>query len=252
MVAMKETFAPIKKRPAYALVFEAIERKILAGDLEVGAALPTEHELCEQFGVQRSTVREGVRLLEQSGLVRREGGKRLHVVRPRSSEEAERARRGLTRHGVSFAEVWESMLMVLPQIARKAAMRSEPATHEALEAITARLREATEALEIVELTGAYYEAMTKAVGNRLLDVVLKSMNKLTHPSLLAVVEQLPEPGGRSAKMQAAITEALRGRDPDSAARFTEKHLTDMRRGYAVAGVPIDAEIGVYEASGEAT
>ena len=59
---------------------EAIERKILAGRLKPGDPVGTESELVKQFGVNRSTVREGIRLLEQSGLVSREPSRRLSVA----------------------------------------------------------------------------------------------------------------------------------------------------------------------------
>ena len=65
-------FERIKPRPAYELVAEAIERKILGGRMRPGDPIGTESELVQQFGVNRSTVREGIRLLEQSGLVARE------------------------------------------------------------------------------------------------------------------------------------------------------------------------------------
>ena len=244
---MKESFAPIKKRPAYAQVFDAIEQKILTGALSVGETLPTEHELCEQFGVQRSTVREGVRLLEQSGLVRRAGGKRLQVARPRRSEEAQRARQGLTRHGVTFAEVWETLFLLTPQIARKAATGPDHPSIEELEAIAAALKTATEAAEVVALTSRFYEALSAAAGNRVIDIMVRSLNMLTRSSIEQVIAKLPEAGRRSGATMAEIAQAIADRDPDRAAAFTERHIADLRRGYDRTGVDIDVEIGVYEA-----
>jgi len=61
-------FTRIERAPAYKLVYDAIEKQIFAGRLKVGDPLPAETTLAEQFGVNRSTVREGIRLLEQSGL----------------------------------------------------------------------------------------------------------------------------------------------------------------------------------------
>ena len=66
----------IERAPTYRLVYEVIEREILEGRLRVGDPLPAELQLAEQLGVNRSTVREGIRLLEKSGLVERNGGKR--------------------------------------------------------------------------------------------------------------------------------------------------------------------------------
>ena len=77
MAEVATRFERIKPRPAYELVAEAIEKKILAGRLKPGDPVGTESELVRQFGVNRSTVREGIRLLEQSGLVAREPSRRL-------------------------------------------------------------------------------------------------------------------------------------------------------------------------------
>jgi len=66
---MGHQFEPIIRAPAYMKVCEIIEAEIISGKLAEGAMLPTETALCEQLGVTRSTVREGIRLLETSGLV---------------------------------------------------------------------------------------------------------------------------------------------------------------------------------------
>jgi GntR family transcriptional regulator, transcriptional repressor for pyruvate dehydrogenase complex len=72
MVEADRHYEPIRSRPAYAQVAEAIERRILAGRLRPGDPIGTESELVGQFDVDRSSVREGIRLREQSGLVARE------------------------------------------------------------------------------------------------------------------------------------------------------------------------------------
>lgn len=77
-----QMFKKLASAPAYQLVFDAIETQIVSGALVVGDQLPSETELARQFGVNRSTVREGIRLLEHSGFVAREGSKRLLVTLP--------------------------------------------------------------------------------------------------------------------------------------------------------------------------
>ena len=75
-------FTRIERAPAYRLVYDALEREIFAGRLRAGDPLPAETQLAEQLGVNRSTVREGIRLLEQSGLVERNGAKRPRISVP--------------------------------------------------------------------------------------------------------------------------------------------------------------------------
>ena len=63
--------------PNYRRVTLAIEEQILGGRMKLGDPLPTEQDLAEQLGVNRSTLREGLRALENAGLVKRAGGKKL-------------------------------------------------------------------------------------------------------------------------------------------------------------------------------
>ena len=60
---------PVPKRSLASEVFAQLRDHILDGELEVGAALPAERTLSEQLGVNRSAVREGLKRLEQAGLV---------------------------------------------------------------------------------------------------------------------------------------------------------------------------------------
>ena len=71
-----QVFQRVVVEPAYKAVSAAIERAILDGALPPGAALPTEQELSERFGVHRSTVREAIRQVEQEGLLQRREGRR--------------------------------------------------------------------------------------------------------------------------------------------------------------------------------
>lgn len=65
-------------------------RELQERGLRPGDRIPTEAEVAQQFGVSRSTVREALRLLEESGVVRVERGRgrflsaggSLHVERP--------------------------------------------------------------------------------------------------------------------------------------------------------------------------
>ena len=65
------------RRPARmaSVVVEDIAHRILSGRLPEGAVLPTEPALGEEFGFSRSVIREGLKLLEERGLVRVEQGR---------------------------------------------------------------------------------------------------------------------------------------------------------------------------------
>ena len=62
-------FRRIDVAPAYQKVADAIEREIVNGRIKPGEPIGTEQELVRQFGVNRSTVREGIRVFEEGGLI---------------------------------------------------------------------------------------------------------------------------------------------------------------------------------------
>lgn len=64
------TFKPIKRVRAYEAVVSQVEAAIFAGELSAGERLPSERDLLVEFGVSRATVREALRVLESSGLIR--------------------------------------------------------------------------------------------------------------------------------------------------------------------------------------
>jgi len=66
--------------PLYYRIKTVLEERIRSGVLEPGSQLPSEADLCREFGVSRGTVRDAVRELVQSGLVERRHGKGSFVT----------------------------------------------------------------------------------------------------------------------------------------------------------------------------
>lgn len=61
-------------QPQYVLVAQRLIEDVTSGRYPVGSLLPTEFDLCTQFGVSRHTVREAIRRLLDRGLVTRQRG----------------------------------------------------------------------------------------------------------------------------------------------------------------------------------
>lgn len=67
--------------PKYLRVAQDILRAIENGRIDVGAALPSEAQLCAHYGVSRITVRAAMSTLSERGLVRRRPGVGTQVLR---------------------------------------------------------------------------------------------------------------------------------------------------------------------------
>lgn len=236
-------FGPLRHAPAYRALSESIESKILGGELAPGDPLPTEQELAESFGVNRSTVREAIRLLEQEGLLVRAAGRRLQVALPGLGDLAPRAMRALVLEAVSFRELWEVGMTLEPRAARLAA---EHATADDVAALDENLERTGRVMDsgksYVELDSQFHAIVARAAGNRVLMLAREPVSLLLAPTLEQLRRRLPQAGERNLEAHRRIVDAIRRSDPDSAEEWTRKHFVDFWRGYQVAQLDMDAAV----------
>lgn len=241
---MRHTFKPLAREPVYMKVARAIEQDIISGALKEGATLPTEGELCEQFGVTRSSVREGIRLLEQSGLIERGPAKRLIVKSPKVAEIAAAASRSLAHGGATFKEVWEALATFYPGAARLAANQLDAQALNSLKQAHAQLAEARndDIDAIVDGAVDFFQLLAAGLDNRVMLAMLQSLNMMIGASLARIIDAAPNAKKRIADAQGEIIGAIEARDASKAAEWMAKHIDDLMRGYKVAKVDFNARI----------
>ncbi len=244
MSEQKTKFAALHREPAYLKVYRAIEENIIGGGLSDGEALPIEADLCEQFQVTRSTVREGLRLLEQSGLIARGSHKKFIVRRPNASDVAVAASRSLALGGVTFNEVWETLAIYYPQAARLAAKRLDEDSLSALNVVWRSLQDVADDDHdrTVECAVEFFQSLAKGLNNRVMLAMLQSLNLMIGESLRQVIGKAPNARTRILNAQKNILDAFSARDEDLAEEWMAKHIADLKRGYVVANVEMDKPI----------
>ena len=244
------TFAKLRKVPAWRLLAEAITERILDGAMRPGDVLPTEAELCLQFGVNRSTVREGVRVLEEAGLLKRESAKRLVVSRPSRQDIGAQLERALVLHEVTFDELTEAMAALEPEMARLAASRVHAGG--GLQELEANLVETERALaagrSLVELDIAFHGLVATLSGNRALMLAREPMSRLFYHAFEPVMKDVPEAGVRLLVAHRAIVDAIRRGSAEDAERWMQKHVRDFKRGYDRTGRDPSEPLGRLPAS----
>jgi DNA-binding FadR family transcriptional regulator len=240
----------LERAPTYRLVYDAIEREILSGRLKIGDPLPTEMELADQFAVNRSTVREGIRLLEQSGLVTREGGKRPRISAPRYQELASSASRALVLHAVTFRELWEASMLIEPATAEMAARNITDADLARLAGNIAAMETAVGELEsgasfdieaFVALDREFHEMLAEASQNRVLMLAHEPVTTLFIPAGRIILPRL-KTWRRVLDAHRRIYGFLQQRDGAGAREWMRKHMDDFRRGYALTGLDFDTPL----------
>lgn len=73
--------------PRYYQLKELIREKIAAGAWKPGEAIPSERELCEQYGISRMTARQSITELVHEGVLYREQGRGTFVGQARITQQ---------------------------------------------------------------------------------------------------------------------------------------------------------------------
>jgi GntR family transcriptional repressor for pyruvate dehydrogenase complex len=240
---MLQKFSRVAATPAYQLVAEAIEREIIAGHIRPGDPLGTEAELVKQFGVNRSTVREGIRLLEQGGLVRRDSSRRLWVGLPHYDRLASRMSRALVLHKVTFRELYEAAMPIQIATIEAAVERATPELIAALEENIARTAQAlADPAAVAELDAAFHGLIGQASQNRVLQLAREPSEALVRPSTELILRKVKEGAPRLLHAHRMYVDALRRRDKDAGRLWVRRHLDDWRKGFERAGRDLDQPI----------
>jgi GntR family transcriptional repressor for pyruvate dehydrogenase complex len=224
-------FTRLGAAPAYRMIYEAIEQRIMSGQLKSGDLLPTEGDLAAKFGINRSTLREGIRLLEQSGLVQRRSAKRLYVTLPHMTDLASRASRALRLHQVTFKELWEASMATEPVACRYAAERITAgeiiALEENLHAMKAAIGNTEES---VRLDIEFHDIIAQASRNRALILAREPISLLFMPAGKIILARL-HTEDRVVDAHHMIIQAFKRHQPRRAETWMRKHIEDFRRGF---------------------
>lgn len=236
-------FGKIESLPAYRIVCDAIEARIMDGRIAPGDQLPTETELAEQFGLARHTVREGLRILEETGFVAREAGRRLFVKMPHYAEHAPRATRALLLQRVTFRELWEVSHALEPQAAAGAASRATPEDIGELKALHDQMIALDAAGQsIIEVDVAFHTRIAEIAGNKALLLAREPISLLFYPALERLLQDPAHAvtgRRRMIEAHAHIIRALEANLSEEAEAWMRRHMSDFRRGYEVCDFDLD-------------
>ena len=250
---MNTMFEQIEIEPAYRKVAAALSARILDRTLAAGDRLPSETELARQFGVNRSTVREALRELQNSGLLGRQRGTRLMGVRrPEQAEVAGSVSRALTLHDVTYLNVWEALTILEPSLAETAAQRRQDSDIQALGRACiphSNHQVSLDTRTLVERVGAFFRCMAQATHNTALVFAQEPLIQLLEPSLVVMIGRVPQAPVRIAEAQGYLLKAITASNAEEARSWMAKHIRDFRRGYELAGISMESPVAQTASAG---
>jgi GntR family transcriptional repressor for pyruvate dehydrogenase complex len=234
---------------AYLEVAERLRERILAGRLAAGDRLPAEAELCAEFGVSRSTIREALRILSARHLVTTcrgvSGGSQVAQIDHEDVGELLRDAVVLLSRsaGCTLAELIEVRGLLEVPAARLAAQRRTPAQ---LEELRATIPGSPDLRHNVEVNRRFHHVLVQLAGNRLLTLVTEPMFHVLQTRFLSHRATV-EGWRRILDDHAAVLAAVESGDPERAGREMAEHLVRLRVTYrdpeATTPFPLEGEGG---------
>lgn len=212
-------------------VRDAILDEIGAQRLKPGDRLPSERALAEAFQVGRNAVREALRTLEMSGVLRfAKGPNGGAFVREKSGEGVGHSIRDMIVLGrMPLEDVMAVRVNLLMQAADLAAQRADAddfAAFDANIAETVRCLETGDPLTTIEPLLEFNRVLGRASHNLVLSMLIDSVAQIMADVLrvyrLTSEIELVAP-------RRAVVEALRSRDADEAARILTAHYAQTTR-----------------------
>jgi GntR family transcriptional repressor for pyruvate dehydrogenase complex len=204
-------------------VAERLQAFVLDGGYQPGDRLPSERELALKFDVSRTAIREGIKLLTQTGLLESSIGRGLYVGRLNTDPVLASLTVLLRVGGGTALDVVLVRNALEALAARLAAIHATEDELAELAGLLAELERMHQAGEGYGQTGpAFHVAMARASHNPLIVALLE-------PTLVLMyrVEQdtfVATPGTlRGLENHRRIYHAIANRDPDEAAAAIEDH-----------------------------
>lgn len=220
-------FEPIEGRKQADVVAHRIANAILDGTLAVGDRLPPERTLAWQLAVSRPTIREGVRLLVDAGVLEVRPGAGGTVV---ASDDVP-LDTALPTPAISVGEVagvLEARRLLEPAVAQLAARYGRDADFAFLQGTIDAMRENPDDPDRFQaLDMRFHLGIARATGNATL---LRLAKQLTG-TLWAARRLLPGYGlddpDFTIDIHGRTLAALMSRDPDTVAHVMDEHLAHL-------------------------
>lgn len=206
-----------------------------SGSWPPGSRLPTERDLCANFGVSRSGLRRVLAELREQGLITQKVGSGTYVAEKPSSVPGKADVTGTGRFlavpSVSPSELMDARLLLEPMLVDLIVNNANTADFERLEDCCARA-EAAPTLEAFEkLDSELHEQLALATQNALFISVFRLMAEIRESGEWGFLKQKVLTAERRAVLQKEhrqIVAALRNRDVDTARRAIFDHLAQAR------------------------
>lgn len=203
-----------------------IKRLISTGAIVPGAKFPPERELAKEFGVNRASLRQALKVLEIMGVLTQRVGDGTYLSASAESILKEPLDFLILLDDLSHHELMETRMIVEPELAARAAERATTEDLVGLRRAIAAMENCRTNQERLEADLAFHQCIFRASGNRICHLLFN----VIHRSVLTSMSKLSTrvPLDRPLTFHKRIYAAIQQRNAEDARRQMLEHIADTK------------------------
>lgn len=229
---MPRSLKPVRVLPRTTLTeaaFEQLIAYVVKGTWKAGDRLPPERELCQQFGIARTSLREALKAMELVGMLDSRVGDGTFVC-PRSEFLSRPLLWAFTgTDHEELVEIMEARTAVEETLAGLAAERGSAEEISGIESTVTQMRDAiASGSSILEADMNFHLAVAAAAHNEVLRNAVQLLRNITRQWLKYKV-QIPNVAASVLKRHEAVYRAIASHKPNAARLAMRKHLEESQQ-----------------------
>jgi GntR family L-lactate dehydrogenase operon transcriptional regulator len=209
----------------YEQIADKMQEMIAANQLKSGTQLPTERELAQQLGVNRTTVHQAIGVLQQRGIVEMKVGNGTYVINMPNSVVADSIQRYFLFGNCSVEDLIDLRKLLEPGLAELSAQRASDADLAELARLIRLGEESFDRGDLnayAEADAAFHEALATATHNELIIAISAGLHNLMRAWLSS--DGTSHLLVNSPRSHREVYEAVAARAPRRAFDAMEAHL----------------------------
>ena len=222
-------FRPLEKKRYSEQIADLIQDKILRDHLETGTSLPSEKGLSLEFQVSRSVVREALRMLEVSGLVKIKKGPSggIFVSNGFHKPITNSLNNLITLGDATIDHLFDVRLLIEPHIAMEAALNAKNEHVKKLkEIIDDSSHHQDDPMHLKRNNLKFHLLVAKASGNPVLSLLLESVIELLVKTTLDFLDLSLE--RHFFRVHERITQVIAQGESEEAKRLIREDILDTK------------------------
>ncbi len=216
-----------RSRTGAADVAASLRREITEGDMRRNDRLPAERDLAQDYKVSRGTIRRAIDRLKNERLVETKRGSGTYV----RQEVGENSASALFQNARPL-ELVDARFALEPHICRLAVLHGRRSDFADLEELLVRMESsANDPIVFAETDRVFHETLARATGNLLLNWMITNVNRVRHQEEWRKMREATLNRQTILHYNAQhrrILNAIRAREPESAAALMKDHLETAR------------------------